>query len=165
MKGQKVPLSNKGEIEPGFRDFQRALLASPLLPLTQVESVFMILTGTGRLILSVSAWCILMHLQLLISTREYPCRSLCAGLNRKTLFILELSSIYLFWLHIKFEHNYCRSNKGLGRWCVCVFEGRYSNLTLCYVMYKSETEIFSCFNPLVITTTCAGIHNILKAYS
>lgn len=73
MEGQKVPLSNAREMEPGFRDFQEALSAPPPVPLTQVVSVFMILTGTGRLILSRgSPRCVLVHLQLLISSREYP---------------------------------------------------------------------------------------------
>lgn len=87
MKADKVPLmGNDGETESGFRDFLRALSAPPPPPpllLTQVESVFMIFTGTGRLILSrVSPRCVLMHLQL-ENIHPCLCRSPCAGLNRE----------------------------------------------------------------------------------
>lgn len=109
-KGQKVPLSNEGEMEPGFRDFQRALSAPPPLLLTQVESVFMITSAfLCQLISRVLPWCILMHLlQLLISIRENPSMSVQVSMCRvkqKTLSVLEISSRSLFWLYIKVEYR------------------------------------------------------------
>lgn len=172
MKRQKVPLSNGEEMEPGFRDFQRALSAPPPLRLPQVESVFMILTGAGRLILSrVSPRCILTHLRLLISTRECIrpclCGSLGAGLNWITLSVSEQTfvlALHQSWARDTINAAVTKAHVDGVR--TCVRGALPQSRSLLYEIRKSETGIFlSRFNPLVITTTCAGILDILKAYT
>lgn len=95
MKGQKVPLSNQWEMEPGFRDFLRALSGSSSAP-----------ACSGTLSVHDINW----HRKTDFITSLGPVRSdefttaclciacRCEGLNRKPLSVLAQSSRALFWL-------------------------------------------------------------------